>query len=69
MKIVLDTETTGLDKMTNAILQLAIIDDNGNAVITNCDATDRAIKWNAKSPRFATYTSAQTAINLYELAA
>ena len=30
MKIVLDTETTGLDKMTNAILQLAIIDDNGN---------------------------------------
>ena len=46
-----------------------VIDENGNAVITNCDATDRAIQWNAKSPRFATYTSAQTAIDLYELAA
>ena len=57
------------DAVSQEFSWTVVIDDNGNAVITNCDATDRAIKWNAKSPRFATYTSAQTAINLYELAA
>lgn len=39
----------------------------GDATITNVNYTTRAIKWNATSSRFATYTSGQTAIQLYRL--
>ncbi len=41
-------------------------DSNGNAIITNCATTNRNIRWNKSDPRFATYTSAQTAVQLYK---
>lgn len=40
---------------------------SGNAVIKNAKDTSRQIQWNASSPRFSTYTSTQTAIQLYKL--
>ena len=40
---------------------------NGNAVITNAKDSSRKLQWNASSPRFAAYTSAQTAIAIYVL--
>ena len=40
---------------------------NGNAVIKNKGDATRQIYWNASSPRFACYTSSQTAIQLYKL--
>lgn len=40
---------------------------NGNVTIKNCKDNDRVIGWNASSPRFACYTSSQTAIQLYKL--
>ena len=54
------------------------INDQGNVVISctvsgtkngNPDVQNRSIRWNTGSPRFTTYTSGQTAIDLYELAA
>ncbi len=41
----------------------------GEAVITNVDQPTRTIRWNAQSPRFATYRSGQTAVYLYEVGA
>ena len=43
--------------------------DDGNAIILNGADNARKLQWNASSPRFACYTSAQTAIQLYKLAA
>ena len=40
---------------------------SGNVTIKNCKDNTRVIGWNASSPRFACYTSAQTAIQLYKL--
>ena len=40
---------------------------NGNVTIKNCKDNTRVIVWNASSPRFACYTSTQTAIQLYRL--
>ena len=40
---------------------------NGNATITNKKDKTRVIKWNSSSPRFACYTSGQTAVQLYKL--
>ena len=40
---------------------------NGNVTIKNCKDNTRVIVWNASSPRFACYTSSQTAIQLYRL--
>ena len=37
----------------------------GNVIIQNAKDNARKIQWNASSPRFACYTSAQTAIQLY----
>ncbi len=42
-------------------------DTNGNAVITNAKDSARSIRWNASSPRFACYTSGQTAIQIYRM--
>ncbi len=41
-------------------------DSNGNAIITNCATTSRNIRWNKNDPRFATYTSTQTAVQFYK---
>lgn len=43
-------------------------DSNGNAVIVNVADDSRQIWWNHGSPRFACYTSTQTAIQLYKRA-
>ena len=41
-------------------------DADGNAIITNATDSTRKLQWNASSPRFACYTSAQTAVQLYK---
>lgn len=41
--------------------------DSGNTVILNAKDEARKLQWNASSPRFACYTSAQTAVQLYKL--
>lgn len=43
--------------------------EDGNAIIANAGTPARTIQWNASSPRFACYTSAQTAIQLYKIGA
>lgn len=48
---------------TNWILSVS----DGNVTIKNCKDNTRIIWWNASSPRFACYTSTQTAIQLYKL--
>ena len=40
---------------------------SGNAIITNASTASRQLQWNAGSPRFACYTSSQTAIQLYKM--
>ena len=40
--------------------------NNGNATIKNAKDATRIIGWNASSPRFACYTSSQTAVQLYK---
>lgn len=41
--------------------------DSGNAKIANVKDNTRKIVWNASSPRFACYTTDQTAVQLYKL--
>ena len=48
---------------TNWILSVS----DGNVTIKNCKDNTRIIGWNESSPRFACYTSSQTAIQLYKL--
>ena len=44
-------------------------DASGNAVIQNAKDSSRVVKWNSSSPRFACYTSGQTAVQLYKFGA
>ena len=39
---------------------------NGNATIKNAKDNSRKLQWNASSPRFACYTTSQTAVQLYK---
>ncbi len=39
---------------------------DGNATIANIETSERTIRWNASSPRFACYTSDQQAVQLYK---
>lgn len=41
---------------------------SGNATILNAQDNSRKLQWNASSPRFACYTSNQTAVQLYKKA-
>ena len=43
-------------------------DDEGNAIILNGADSTRKLQWNASNPRFACYTSTQTAIQIYTIA-
>lgn len=52
---------------TNSNWKITVSDD-ANVSISNCKDDTRKIVWNASSPRFACYTTAQTAIQLYKLA-
>lgn len=40
-------------------------DESGNAVVANAADSTRLLQWNATNPRFACYTSTQTAIQIY----
>lgn len=51
---------------TNSNWKITVSD--ANVSISNCKDATRKIVWNASSPRFACYTTAQTAIQLYKLA-
>ena len=39
---------------------------SGNAIIANVGTTNRTIRWNTSSPRFACYTSGQADVQLYK---
>ncbi len=39
----------------------------GNAIVANNAYPNRSIQWNASAPRFATYSSSQTAVQLYRM--
>lgn len=56
----------GVDaESVNANWKLSV--DSGNTVITNAKDETRTLRWNSSSPRFACYTSGQTAVQLYKL--
>ncbi len=56
---------TNAAKSANTSWKVSFSGDN--AVITNAKDSSRKLQWNASSPRFACYTSAQTAVQLYKL--
>ncbi len=62
--------TSGNSLATNATKSAntswSITFSNGNATIKNAKDNSRVIGWNASSPRFACYTSSQTAVQLYK---
>jgi M6 family metalloprotease-like protein len=51
----------------NANSSWTITFSSGNATIANANTSSRTIKWNGSSPRFACYTSGQTAVQLYKI--
>lgn len=53
----------------NANSSWKITFSSGNATILNAKDNSRKLQWNASSPRFACYTSGQTAVQLYKKAA
>ncbi len=46
-----------------------VIESDGTASVTSAATPARKLQWNANSPRFACYTSTQTAIQLYKATA
>ncbi len=50
----------------NANSSWKITFSSGNATILNAKDNSRKLQWNASSPRFACYTSGQTAVQLYK---
>lgn len=59
----LDTTTT---KSSNSSWTVSF-DNSGNAIINNYATSTRKLQWNNPSPRFACYTSNQTAIQIYKI--
>ncbi len=55
---------TNATKSANTSWKVTI--SNGNATILNAKDNSRKLVWNASSPRFACYTSDQTAVQLYK---
>ena len=51
---------------TNTNTLWTVTFSSGNAVIKNVQDATRQIKWNTSSPRFACYTSGQSAVQLYK---
>ncbi len=51
----------------NANSSWSISFNNGNAIIANANTSSRVIYYNTGSPRFACYTSAQGAVQLYKM--
>lgn len=60
----LDTSTSNTS--VNEQWKITIDSSNGNATILNGKDNTRKLQYNATSPRFACYTSSQTAIQLYK---
>ena len=58
----LDVSTSITDKSSWTVT----FDTDGNAIITNVATTNRTIRWNNNSPRFACYTSGQADVQLYK---
>ena len=58
---------TATSKNSNSSWKITF--SNGNATILNAKDNSRKLQWNASSPRFACYTSSQTAVQLYKKAA
>jgi len=66
---------TGSSNAAYAVVNPAVISDNEkwtityatNFVVTNKDLNTRILQYNASSPRFACYTTAQQKFNLYKL--
>ena len=56
----------GTDATLEAANWTVAIDASGNAVIQSVKYTNRSIQYNPSSPRFATYKSKQTAVQLYK---
>ena len=56
----------GTDATLDAANWNISIDASGNAVIQSVKYDNRSIQYNASSPRFATYKSKQTAVQLYK---
>ncbi len=55
--------TTSTTKNANSSWKVTF--SNGNVTIANAKDNTRKLQWNASSPRFACYTSSQTAIQIY----
>lgn len=51
---------------SNSYLWSISLDTDGNIVITNKSVANNRIQYNASSPRFCAYVSAQTAVQLYK---
>ncbi len=60
---------TGTDSSSSGYTWKIEIATEGTATITSLKDSNRKLQWNDTSPRFACYTSAQTAIALYKLQA
>ena len=50
----------------NSSWTVSIDENTGEATITNCNYTSRALKYNSSNPRFCCYTTSQTAIKIYK---
>ena len=55
---------TSTSKTTNSSWKITF--NSGNLTILNAQDNTRKLQWNASSPRFACYTSSQTAVQLYK---
>ena len=55
---------TSTSKNTNSSWKITF--NSGNLTILNAKDNTRKLQWNASSPRFACYTSSQTAVQLYK---
>ena len=55
---------TSTSKTTNSSWKITF--NSGNLTILNAKDNTRKLQWNASSPRFACYTSSQTAVQLYK---
>ncbi len=58
--------TLSTSETKNANSSWTVTFDEDNAIILNVSDNTRKLQWNASSPRFACYTSTQTAVQLYK---
>ncbi len=61
-----DNKLNSVEKLIDKNSEWDITFNKGNAVIKNLNYTDRTIQYNASSPRFACYKSAQQPVQLFK---